>query len=113
MKLVSGASFTGSRAGGTFVVDVPAGEYGQLFGRSEVVYGAPQATFRYQREKKERRGLSKPDIGLFLDKANATVLKARISFGLSSKDYVLEGASFERQRCVDLSTKGLRREVLY
>jgi hypothetical protein len=71
------------------------------------------ATFRYDREKGERRGLSKPDIGVYVDPANDTRLVARLVFGFSKLDVPIPDAQFQIDRCIWAPSGGLRREILY
>jgi len=109
IKLLSDVAFTGKRGGADFVINVPAGDYraGDFRG---LAYPAPLAGFRYQREQKDRHGLSKPDISLWVE---GSTLKANVDFGLSSTDYPVGDAHFAQRQCIRVATKALRREILY
>lgn len=111
VRLLSEARTTGERAGSTFVVSIPAGDYHAVDWSGR--FPAKAASFQYEREKSARGGLGKPDVSLYTDRADPTVLKATIDFGLSKRDIVVAGARFERLSCVRVSPRDLRREILY
>lgn len=114
-SLTAPATVTGRRAGRDYVATIPAGAlpeptYGG--GIHSIMYPVPHASFRYVGEKSDRRGLSKPDIALFLDRGTATVLTAHLSFGLSSQDVALPGAQIQAEKCLRPLKRGFKREIV-
>ena len=111
LKLIEPLSFTGKRAGAEYIVTIPASDL-----RSPTIdniYWVDNASFRYAREAKERRGISKPDIGIYVDPTNDRALKAYVSFGLSKQDVIIPDAQFKPERCMRENTRGFRSEILY
>jgi hypothetical protein len=111
LRLSAEAILTGKRAGADYLITIPAGTFPTA--RFSDLYPVGGATFRYAREKGERRGLSKPDISIYLDPNDDTVLMARLSFGFSKQDLVVSAAKFTLDRCLLTEIKGFRQEILY
>lgn len=113
LKIIAEATAQGKRAGANYTITIPATELPVPSGYNNILHPVRGASFRYEREKGERHGLSKPDISIYVDPANEGVLRAKVKFGLSSQDIEVPGARFSVSRCLKMNTKGFRREILY
>jgi hypothetical protein len=110
--LTSSATVTGKYAGADFVITIPATDL-RLAPRKGDLTMIPAASFRYQREKSERHGFMKPDIGVYEDPNDPTLLKVRVIFGLVARDFPMPDPKLDRERCLSLGTGGFRHEIIY
>ncbi|MES2288484.1 MAG: hypothetical protein V4530_02005 [Pseudomonadota bacterium] len=113
LSLKKPASVSGRMMGANFVVTIPPTEFNIQNSRVTGLFAAPEATFRYERESKERRGFSRPDIFISSDPENPSALILHVSFGLSSQRFPIADTPFEQVRCLGVSPKRFRREILY
>jgi hypothetical protein len=113
LRITAEATAEGKRAGGDYVITIPPIELPSPTGYGNLLHPVRSATFRYAREKGERRGLSKPDISVYVDPANERALRGKVKFGLSSQDVAFPNARFTVDRCLKTNSKGFRREILY
>ncbi len=107
------ATATGRYAGANYVITIPpisvsASASGVVNG----AYAVPDASFRYLREKGDRHGMSKPQIGIFDSRSGAT-LRAQLVFGLLTRDVPLPDAVFHQQHCQRPDHHALRTEIRY
>jgi hypothetical protein len=109
LRLTRPIQAEGTWAGAAYIVSIPAGEAVAVETRKGTLFVPRSATFRYAREKAERSGLGKPDIGLIAD---PTGMRLRISFGLRSTEIPVDG-SYEPSRCRRMGDQGFRRELIF
>ena len=113
LRITAEATAEGKRAGGDYVITIPPIELPSPTGFGNLLHPVRSATFRYAREKGERRGLSKPDISVYIDPADEGALRGKVKFGLSSQDVAFPNARFTVDHCLKTNSKGFRREILY
>ncbi len=113
LKITAEATGSGKRAGAGYTITIEPIELPAASVMNNGLHPVRGASFRYNREKGERRGLSKPDISVYVDPANDALLRAKVNFGLSSQDIAVPGARFTVSRCLKMNTNGFRREILY
>ena len=112
LRLTADATVTGRYFGADYVVHIPAGTFPNA-GQSTAVFMVPGATFQYVREGRERHGMSRPDVGLFVDRADDTRLMADVLLGIGRHVAPVPDAHFQLDRCLQMNPTGFRREILY
>lgn len=111
--LESEVRFRDSYMGADFEVAIPAGVLQGVDTKNGRRYPARAATFKYDRDKKPRGGLGKPDISLSIDHDQSGALIAEVAFGFVKKSFVVSDAAFSNQNCLFIGETGFRKELLY
>ena len=102
---ISGNYFT------DFTVQLPAGLYSPTFGKNGWEYLISESIFRYG-SAQPRHGGAKPNTFIFYDQY-AGNFKARVYVGLTNITVELPNSEVFTKKCMSISNKGFRSELLY
>ncbi len=113
LVLASDATFSGSYVGAGYQVTIPAGELEPASFKGKSVYAATGAIFKYSRDGKPRRGLSKPDIFVTVDANDTSKLTGLVALGFVTQTQPIANANFKVDQCINIGLTGFRRELIY
>ena len=112
ISLPDGATISGRKMGADYVITIPAGRVASPH-LGEGLFPVTEYSFRFLREKGERRGVSKPDVYLYMDPVDGVSLKARLGFGFFKQDVAVPATNFQLEKCMLTNASAFRREIVY
>lgn len=113
IKVLEPFSASGKYVGATFQVQIPAGDYPYLKGSTGGAVAVPDAVFKYDRERKPRRGFGAPDVTMRIAPSNVADIEVIVTFGIPQQMVVAEHPPFKPTACTRVDKPSFRRELVY
>ena len=94
-----------------YTLTIPAGplQAGERGGRR--VWIPASVDLKWASERRSRQ--NDPVVALWVSAANPSELSGNVDLAFTNQSFTLEGAQFERSRCLKIGAEGFRKELIY
>lgn len=113
IRVLEPFSASGKYVGAAFQVQVPAGDYPILKGSTGGAVDVPNAVFKYDRERKPRRGFGAPSVIMHIAPSNVADIEVIVIFGIPQQTAIAEHPPFKPMACTRVDKPSFRRELVY